>query len=171
MNFLLYINAFFKWHLKTNYLFGNNHFIDYGKEKSYDFDYKIHFPDDCKHIYTQVDGNIYVHWIKNNMFHRQNGPAVACLNNSLIYSWCIFGARHRDDGPAISYYDHWDDIYKHKYYQDGIEVDEADFILLRKQRLYTRQKISYSHYMIKKALNRNLMDYIFYKKCNNNYIC
>jgi hypothetical protein len=45
------------------------------------------------------DGNRF--WYLNGVLHREDGPAVECLNGTR--EWYLNGKRHRTDGPAIEY--------------------------------------------------------------------
>lgn len=38
-------------------------------------------------------------WYLNDSIHREDGPAIICLNGTEEYF--LNGVRHRDDGPAI----------------------------------------------------------------------
>ena len=40
-------------------------------------------------------------WYKNNLSHREDGPAIEYPNGNKL--WCINGKLHRDDGPAIEF--------------------------------------------------------------------
>jgi len=42
-------------------------------------------------------------WIINDLFHREDGPAVEWIHGTK--SWYFHGQRHRLDGPAIEYSD------------------------------------------------------------------
>ena len=42
-------------------------------------------------------------WYLNGRLHREDGPAVECVNGSK--AWYINGKLHRADGPAIEYSD------------------------------------------------------------------
>ena len=47
-------------------------------------------------MYIHRNGARY--WIKNNDYHRKNGPAI--INNRSIF-WVFEGKNHRLDGPAV----------------------------------------------------------------------
>ena len=39
------------------------------------------------------------HYYKNNLLHREDGPAI--IGSTCTKEWFINGKRHRDDGPAV----------------------------------------------------------------------
>lgn len=39
------------------------------------------------------------YWYKNNLFHREDGPAIECANGNKF--WFQNGLWHREDGPAV----------------------------------------------------------------------
>lgn len=41
-------------------------------------------------------------WYKNDILHREDGPAVEYLNGDKY--WYIDGKLHREDGPAVEWY-------------------------------------------------------------------
>ena len=41
------------------------------------------------------------HWYKDGEHHRDDGPAIECINGDKF--WIIQGKIHRVDGPAIEY--------------------------------------------------------------------
>lgn len=41
----------------------------------------------------------FVLYYKNNLLHRENGPAIECENGTTV--WCLNGKKHREDGPAV----------------------------------------------------------------------
>jgi hypothetical protein len=41
------------------------------------------------------------HWYINGKLHREDGPAIECVNGTK--EWYINDKRHREDGPAIEY--------------------------------------------------------------------
>jgi len=45
------------------------------------------------------DGNKY--WYKDNLYHREDGPAIEYIDISK--KWFLEGKLHRVDGPAIEY--------------------------------------------------------------------
>jgi len=50
-----------------------------------------------------VQPNGDIQYIKDNLTHRVNGPAIITARNTQI--WYYMGKRHRLDGPAVTYYD------------------------------------------------------------------
>jgi hypothetical protein len=40
-------------------------------------------------------------WYVNNKLHREDGPAIECIDGTK--HWYINGKLHREDGPAIEY--------------------------------------------------------------------
>jgi len=42
------------------------------------------------------------HWYKNNLLHREDGPAVERANG--LKFWYLKGKLHREDGPALEYF-------------------------------------------------------------------
>ena len=64
--------------------------------------------------------NGYKLWYKNDKLHREDGPAVE--HNNGHKEWYKNGKRHREDGPAIEYSD------GDKFWCiDGIELTEEKF--------------------------------------------
>ena len=47
----------------------------------------------------RIEDNFY--YLKNNIFHREDGPAIEWANGKK--EWYLNGKRHRTDGPAIEY--------------------------------------------------------------------
>lgn len=47
-------------------------------------------------------------WYKENLLHREDGPAIERINGDK--GWFVNGLRHREDGPAVEYANgnkHW----------------------------------------------------------------
>jgi len=42
-------------------------------------------------------------WYSNGKYHREDGPAIECLDGAK--EWCLDGKTHRENGPAIEYPD------------------------------------------------------------------
>jgi hypothetical protein len=65
-------------------------------------------------------------YFKDNLLHRENGPAVEYYSGSK--EWYVDGKRHREDGPAIE----WFDGAKYWYFngklhrEDGPAIEYAD---------------------------------------------
>lgn len=108
-----------------------------------------------KHI-TRA-GNI--HWFKNNLLHRENGPALEEKNGWV--SWYFEGQLHRDDGtdePACIYKD------GHKqWWSNGVlhrETGPAVIHANGKVEWYINgQNLSsdeFTHWLAKKTLNQKL---------------
>lgn len=43
------------------------------------------------------------YYYKNNELHREDGPAIDCVNG--FQAWFLEGVRHREDGPAVIFDD------------------------------------------------------------------
>ena len=52
--------------------------------------------------YVDPDGDHV--WVKNNAYHRLDGPAIIFGDGSRVH-WRRHGEIHRTDGPAIMYHD------------------------------------------------------------------
>ena len=46
-----------------------------------------------------VDDDGDIMWKLNGKLHREDGPAIECVNGHNI--WYLNGIRHREDGPAV----------------------------------------------------------------------
>ena len=68
--------------------------------------------------YFNVNGNHTAYYNAAGQLHRENGPAVECMNGDKIY--CVNGKLHRDDGPAV------DTRYQQEYWINGKQVTMAD---------------------------------------------
>ena len=53
-------------------------------------------------------------YFKNDILHREDGPAIECKNGNVYYY--KNGKRHRTDGPAIIWYN----PYEEGWYLDGV---------------------------------------------------
>jgi hypothetical protein len=51
--------------------------------------------------YTVIETKNFKHWILNDKFHRENGPASEWTDGYI--AWYKHGIIHREDGPAIIY--------------------------------------------------------------------
>lgn len=72
----------------------------------------------------EVNGN--KHYLKNNRYHREDGPAWEHTNGNK--EWFLNGLRHRTDGPAIE----WANGYK-SWYLDGTRLTESEFNIRKKK--------------------------------------
>ena len=52
---------------------------------------------------TFQDGYETNYWLKDGLLHREDGPAVVYYNGDKI--WYKNGLCHREDGPAVEHYD------------------------------------------------------------------
>ena len=59
-------------------------------------------------------------WYKDGVLHREDGPAVECINGDK--AWYKNGKLHREDGPAIE----WSNGDK-EWFLDGKELSEDEF--------------------------------------------
>ena len=55
-------------------------------------------PPQCKEDPAAESGDGYRVWLRNNKFHRDDGPALVSATRS---EWWVYGRRHRKDGPAV----------------------------------------------------------------------
>jgi hypothetical protein len=69
--------------------------------------------------------------LPNGKFHREDGPAVECIDG--LKSWWINGKRHREDGPAIE----WANGYK-EWYLNGREYTEQEYKYEMRSRKLTK---------------------------------
>lgn len=71
-------------------------------------------------------------YIKNNLFHRENGPAVELISGGCI--WFLNGLKHRLDGPAL------DSGFGHKlWYYKGQKINcttQDEFVKLLKLKAF-----------------------------------
>jgi hypothetical protein len=69
-------------------------------------------------------GTIY--WNLNNLYHRENGPAIECYNG--YKAWYKYGKCHREDGPAVHYYNGYKAWWKHgkRHREDGPAIECLD---------------------------------------------
>ena len=51
--------------------------------------------------YSTIDSKTHKTYYKNNLLHRENGPAVEYSNGDK--EWWVDGRLHRMDGPALDY--------------------------------------------------------------------
>lgn len=73
------------------------------------------------------------HWIINGMLHRENAPALIYYNGNQC--WYIHGNLHREDGPAIEYANG-----ENQWYINNNKMTEEEF----------------NHWLDKKNLNQKL---------------
>ena len=67
------------------------------------------------------DGTFNKYWkIKYGKLHREDGPAIEYFNG--IREWFKNGLRHREDGPAVI----WENG-AHEYYLNGKEYTKEDY--------------------------------------------
>ena len=59
-------------------------------------------------------------WYLNDVFHREDGPAMEYADGTKF--WFLNGKRHREDGPAIE-----DSDGSKCWYLNGEELTEAEF--------------------------------------------
>ena len=59
-------------------------------------------------------------WHLNGKLHREDGPAIECIDGSKY--WYLNGKRHREDGPAVE----WAGGNKY-WYLNGTEYTEAEW--------------------------------------------
>ena len=69
-------------------------------------------------VKTAPNGDTY--WYKDDVLHRENGPAVILVND--LKEWYKYGELHRKDGPAVKY----DNGYK-EWYIDGVQYTEKEW--------------------------------------------
>jgi len=62
------------------------------------------------------------YWTKNNLLHREDGPAIKLNNGTNM--WYQNGKRHRLDGPAIEFYYGNKEYYLNGKYYPDIKTDE-----------------------------------------------
>ena len=62
-----------------------------------------------------IDHNGFKHWYKDNLHHREDGPAIEYLSGTKC--WYQNGKRHRLDGPAVEWFDGGK-----QWYLDGEQV-------------------------------------------------
>ncbi len=74
--------------------------------------------------YVDKDGNFC--YVKNGVFHREDGPAVIQLNGTII--WCLDGKKHREGGPAVESVSGYKAWYKNGvlHRNDGPAVTDSD---------------------------------------------
>ena len=60
------------------------------------------------------------------IFHREDGPAIECVNGSK--EWCINGKLHRENGPAVEWADGTKEWWKNgkRHREDGPAIEWAD---------------------------------------------
>ena len=65
-------------------------------------------------------------WWFNNKRHREDGPAIECVNGDK--TWYLNGKLHREDGPAIEYSDGSKSWYLNgkRHREDGPAIEYAD---------------------------------------------
>ncbi len=76
---------------------------------------------------SYVDKNGNVCYIKNGMFHREDGPAIIQLNGTSI--WCLDGKKHREGrGPAVESVSGYKAWYKNGvlHRNDGPAITDSD---------------------------------------------
>jgi len=61
-----------------------------------------------------------IHYYKDDVYHREDGPAVECANGSKF--WWVDGKRHREDGPAMEWNNGWK-----AWHLNGIGYLEEDY--------------------------------------------
>jgi hypothetical protein len=74
------------------------------------------------------EGHTIEEWFKNNLHHREDGPALICKRNDFVLfsEWYQNGKIHHENGPAlIINYD--SGLKEEKYYLNGIEYSEEKF--------------------------------------------
>ena len=99
-------------------------------------------------------------WYKNNLLHREDGPAVEYKDGRK--EWWINGKRHRKDGPAIESLEgkYW--LQNGKYHrEDGPAIEEY----ANGHKMWFVQGVEYSEeefhiYKEKKNLNESLQNYL-----------
>jgi hypothetical protein len=80
---------------------------------------------DILHINSIGDRSYFL----NNVFHREDGPAVELANGNKY--WFINGKCHREDGPALIYYS------GHKeWYLNGENISQKQFEQLMKLKAF-----------------------------------
>lgn len=75
----------------------------------------------------KLDFSGHRYWYnKNNTLHRDDGPAIECVNGAKM--WYYNGKKHREDGPACEYDDGCIIWFKNgkKHRIDGPAVEEDD---------------------------------------------
>lgn len=58
-------------------------------------------------------------WYHNNKLHRLNGPAFI---SSEFKAWWSYGVRHRTDGPAVEWFDGYQE-----WFLNGISLTESEY--------------------------------------------
>lgn len=81
----------------------NNRFPDRGPDFIDDFEYEYWYLDNKQEIIRDNFNNI--RWYKNEVLHREDGPAVFYSNGSK--SWWLNGKCYREDGPKP---ENWDEL-------------------------------------------------------------
>ncbi len=92
---------------------------EHAKAEWYDNEHSL--PDGS---YADKNGNFC--YVKNGMFHREDGPAIVQLNGTTI--WCLDGKKHRDGGPAVESVSGYKAWYKNGvlHRDDGPAVIDSD---------------------------------------------
>ena len=73
---------------------------------------------------TDEEGN--VHWYWKGRLHRDDGPAIECVDG--FKAWCRNGRFHRDDGPAVEWPNEFKSWYRNGqlHRDDGPAIERAD---------------------------------------------
>ena len=101
----------------------------YANYKLYTLDYKFiketsNVPTNFSGILQNVHGSIY--WYLNNKLHREDGPAIIYWNNTKM--WIRHGELHRLDGYAVESY--LDDDNNNEYWILGKKYSKEQYPLL-----------------------------------------
>ena len=76
----------------------------------------IHNPK-CRQVHEITQGKKI--WYRNGKLHREDGPAIECLDGSKF--WYLNDQRHREDGPALEYSDG-----DKAWYLNGVKMTEEE---------------------------------------------
>lgn len=83
--------------------------------------------EDIRELYYD-DGKLHTkEYCKDNKYHREDGPAVIWYNKKgeVIREWYyINGIKHRENGPAIIWYHADRQIELEEYYIDGVRYTD-----------------------------------------------
>ncbi len=73
---------------------------------------------------SYIDENDSVCYVKNGMWHREDGPAVELYNGNKV--WSKNGRFHREDGPAVELADGHKEWYiNDEFYRTEAAYEEA----------------------------------------------
>ena len=67
------------------------------------------------------DGN-YVVWDKDDLFHREDGPAIEGLDSRGMKAWYKNGVLHNENGPAVANANG-----RKEWWVEGVKLTEEEF--------------------------------------------